>query len=442
MPNLFNSRMTTISLAECEPAICSRPLRLAMPEVCAADAHEIAQFSQNQSAADAPRLTLREATFQLDALREASRRKDEFLALLGHELRNPLGVMLNGIDVLDQVGLQAADAAEIRAAIRRQTANMSRLVDDLLDVTRIACGKVVLKMERLDLVQLLRDAAADHRPGIESHGGKLRLKLPPGSLWCAGDRTRLWQIFGNLLGNAAKFLDGPGEVTVEARRDLPRRQAIIEIRDTGPGIEPRALHDIFQPFVQACSREQNRGGLGIGLALVKGLVELHGGHVAAASAGPGRGSTFTVSLPTFSDQLADIGDGRMQRRSLIRRRVLLIDDRRDAILAAKTMLETFGHEVFTTSDGLDGLVVARRIVPEVILCDLGLPGELDGYGVAAAVRSDAALGDVYLVAVSGYGGEEDRLRCRDAGFDYHLTKPVSSREFEFLLTNLPRFPTP
>jgi signal transduction histidine kinase/ActR/RegA family two-component response regulator len=433
----------TSSLAAREPALCGRPPQPSMTEEMRDRAEvydRIARFSQDDFATGVPTLSLPEASLQLEALREADRHKDEFLAVLGHELRNPLGAILNGIEALEKGALPAADAAEMRAVIHRQATNMSRLVDGLLDVTRIASGKIVLKTERLDLVQLLRDVADDRRREIETQGAALRLKLMPGAIWCAGDRLRLWQVMGNLLGNAAKFLGGPGEVTVEVRNDVPGRRATIEIRDTGIGIEPQALHRIFQPFVQAeRSRDQSRGGLGIGLALVRGLVELHGGHVTAASAGPGRGSQFSVSLPTCARQAADPHILEPQRGPVIRRRVLLIDDRRDAILPVKTILELCGHEVSIASDGLSGLVLARRIVPQVILCDIGLPGELDGCGVAIAIRSDAALRDVYLAAVSGYAREEDRQRCRDVGFNWHLSKPVSAGELESLMKNLPRF---
>jgi CheY-like chemotaxis protein len=409
MPNRRNAPNLTISLDECEPVQRSRPLQSSI--------------------------------LQLETLREADRHKDEFLATLGHELRNPLGAILNGIEVLEQRALPAADAAEMRAVIHRQATHMSDLVDGLLDVTRIASGKIVLKLERLDLLQLLRDAGEDHRAGIESHGAALRLKIPPGSLWCTGDRLRLWQVIGNLLGNADKFLDGPGEVTVVVRKDLQARRAEIEIADTGIGIDSQTLHQIFQPFVQAeRSRDQSRGGLGIGLALVKGLVELHGGEVTAASAGLGRGSQFTVCLPICASQSADHHNSGTQSGPVIRRRVLLIDDRRDAILPVKTMLERCGHEVSTAPDGLSGIVLARQIVPQVVLCDIGLPGEMDGYHVATAVRSDATLRHVYLVAVSGYAREEDRQCCRDAGFNWHLSKPVSASELESLMTNLPQFP--
>jgi signal transduction histidine kinase len=429
-------------MAPPEPAGCDPPLQTPLTELSDRDdRHDrVAPLARDELLDDSPLLTLREAALEIEALHDAGRHKDEFLAILGHELRNPLAGILNAIEVLEQVALQEADAAEMRAVIRRQATNMSRLVDGLLDVARIACGKIELKQERLDLVPLLRDATEDQRQAIESQGATLRVTLPAERIWCLGDRTRLGQVVSNLLGNAAKFLEGPGEVTVELRNDPSGQRATIEIRDTGMGIEPETLIDIFHPFVQAeRSREQSRGGLGIGLALVKGLVELHGGEVKAASAGPGQGSQFTVSLPTCSAQAAAVHDGVRQRVPAIRRRVLLIDDQRDAILPAKIMLELFGNEVLTASDGLGGIILARQVVPEIILCDIGLPGDLDGFGVAAAIRADTTLRHVYLVAVSGYGRDEDRERCREAGFDFHLTKPVSSLELETLMTNLPRF---
>lgn len=442
MPNYRNSQFQTTSMAPREMTSCNPSLQPPIHELNdREEGHDrIAQLSENETVTSASVLTLREAALEIEALHDAGRHKDEFLAILGHELRNPLAGILNAIEVLEQISLQSADAAEMRAVIRRQATNMSRLVDGLLDVARIACGKIVLKQERLDLVPLLRDATEDQRQGIESQGATLRLTLPAKSIWCLGDRTRLGQVVSNLLGNSAKFLEGPGEVTVELRNDPIGQRAVIEIRDTGMGIEPETLIDIFHPFVQAeRSREQSRGGLGIGLALVKGLVELHGGEVTAASKGPGHGSQFTVSLPTCSAQAAAVHDGVRQRVPAIRRRVLLIDDQRDAILPAKIMLELFGNEVLTASDGLGGIILARQVVPEIILCDIGLPGDLNGYDVAAALRGDPALHDVYLVAVSGYGREEDRQLCRDAGFDYHLTKPVSSSELEAVMTSLPRF---
>lgn len=384
------------------------------------------------------------ANLEIESLHEADRHKDEFLAVLAHELRNPLAGILNGIEVLDQSGIEPAAAAEMRAVIRRQATNMSHLVDGLLDVARIAHGKLILKTERLDLVKLIRDVAEEQRRGIESQGATLRLKLSTVPVWCSADRARLSQVVQNLLGNAAKFLDGPGEVTLEMRHDVERRLATIEIGDTGIGMDAQTLYDIFHPFAQAeQSRDQSRGGLGIGLALVKSLVELHQGRVSAVSDGPGRGSQFSVVLPTCAFQDADNVPGDPQEPSpALRRRILLVDDRRDAILPARIILERAGHEVFTAADGLSGLVLARRILPDIVLLDIGLPGGLDGYDVAGAIRSDATLQHVYLVAVSGYGTQDDLKRCCDSGFDHHMTKPVSKKDLESMVQSLPRFPGP
>jgi PAS domain S-box-containing protein len=380
-----------------------------------------------------------------EALKDADRRKDEFLAMLGHELRNPLAGVLNGIEVLEQIEAPAGEAAEIRAVIARQAAHMSHIVDDLLDVTRIMRGKFALKKERLDLVQLVRETAEDHRRALESQGARLRLQLPDVSLWTRGDRTRLSQALANLLANAGKFLSGPGDVSVEMWGDSRRQRAVITVRDTGVGMDAATLSNVFQPFMQAeRTLDRSGGGLGLGLALVKGVVELHGGRALAVSAGFGRGSQFTIELPACgADEPADTpgGDGRLAdaAQTVARRRVLLIDDRRDAILPAKKILELAGHDVFTAGDGHSGVALAREILPDAILCDIGLPDGMNGYDVAAAIRSEPALAGAYLVAVSGYGQDHDRTRARQAGFDYHLTKPVSKAVLEMLVVSFPRF---
>jgi PAS domain S-box-containing protein len=380
------------------------------------------------------------------ALKDADRKKDEFLAMLGHELRNPLAGILNGIDVLDQIEDPAGEAAEIRAVIARQAAHMSRMVDDLLDLARIMRGKIVLKKQRLDLVRLVREVVEDHRRAIESQGARLGLQLPDFPLWSHGDATRLSQALVNLLANATKFLGGPGDVTVEMWDDPRRRRAVITVRDTGMGMDAATLRHVFEPFMQAeRTLDRSGGGLGLGLALVKGVIELHGGRVLAASAGVGRGSQFTIELSTCSDDEPSVAPSaadwlRPAARSAARRRILLIDDRRDAILPAKKMLELAGHEVFTAGDGPSGMALAREIRPDAILCDIGLPDGMNGYDVAAAIRAEPVLREVYLVALSGYGQEEDRERARAAGFDHHLTKPVSMRGLETLLTAFPRFP--
>jgi signal transduction histidine kinase/ActR/RegA family two-component response regulator len=372
-------------------------------------------------------------------LQEANQRKDEFLAMLGHELRNPLAGILNGVEVLVQLGLPRGEVAEMCGVIQRQGILMRHIVDDLLDVTRMTRGKIVLKMERIEIVQFLRDVADDHRRQTEAQGARLHLVLPSEPIWCDADRTRLSQIIGNLLANAAKFLDRTGDITITASSDPARNRVVVSVRDTGVGMDRATLEKIFQPFMQAESTlDRSRGGLGLGLALVKGLVELHGGRVIASSPGVGRGSEFTIELPTLARQGQDeaVAESRLPA---VPRRVLLIDDRRDAILPVRKMLELAGHEVFTAAEGASGVALARAIRPDVIFCDIGLPDGMSGYDVAAAVRRDSTLGGVYLVALSGYGQEEDRRRSQEAGFDNHLTKPVSIDVLEKLIGTLPRF---
>src|SRR5579872_821248 len=322
-----------------------------------------------------------------EALKLADRRKDEFLAMLGHELRNPLAGILNGVEVLGQLGGQSGEAEGMRAVIARQARHMVHIVDDLLDVTRIMRGKIVLRKSRLDLVQLVRDVAEDHRLSLENQKAKLHLHVPSASLWCEGDSTRLSQTVSNLLANAAKFMDAPGDVYIEVWADSERRRALISVRDTGVGMDSQTLRGIFQPFVQAeRTLDRSRGGMGLGLALVKGVVELHGGRVAAVSGGIGRGSQFTIELPTCAAPETKTTAPAGTTEPLARRRVLLIDDRRDAILASKKMLELAGHEVFTASDGPGGLALARAMRPDAILCDIGLPDGMSGYDVATAIR--------------------------------------------------------
>ncbi len=356
-------------------------------------------------------------------LQEANQRKDEFLAMLGHELRNPLAGILNGVEVLTQLGPAEGEIAEMCGVIQRQGTLMRHIVDDLLDVTRMTRGKIVLKTEPIEMVQFLRDIADDHRRQLEAEGARLQLMLPPAPVWCEADRTRLSQIIANLLANAAKFLDRTGDITITAWTDPARKRVLVSVRDTGVGMDRATLEKIFQPFMQAESTlDRSRGGLGLGLALVKGLVELHGGRVIATSPGIGHGSEFSIELPMLAGRGQD-QPAAGSRPPAVPRRVLLIDDRRDAILPVRKMLELAGHEVFTAADGASGVALARAIRPDVIFCDIGLPDGMNGYDVASAVRKDSTLGGVYL----------------EAGFDNHLTKPVSIDDLERLIAALPRF---
>jgi PAS domain S-box-containing protein len=382
-------------------------------------------------------------------LREAGRKKDEFLAMLGHELRNPLAPIRNAVQILRHAGHDESILEKARGMIDRQVSHMTRLVDDLLDVSRISRGKILLHKERLDLTKLARDTVGDHRRDLEAGGLTLDLELPAEPLWVEGDATRLAQAMGNLLSNAGKFTDPGGRVfvgirTVEIktaglRAGGDRQSAEIVIEDTGIGIEPEMLENLFETFSQADrTLARSRGGLGLGLALVKGLVDLHGGEVEAASAGLGCGSRFTLRLPLAADQKAPGEEAAPPARADGSRRVLIIEDNADAAESLQMLLELSGFEVATAADGTSGLEAARRFHPDVVLCDIGLPGGLDGYGVARELRADSALQEVRLIALTGYGQAEDQRRAYAEGFDLHLTKPVDPVLLKDLLVGAPR----
>jgi signal transduction histidine kinase/ActR/RegA family two-component response regulator len=368
------------------------------------------------------------------ALREADRRKDEFLAMLGHELRNPLAPIRNAVQILRQAGHDEALLEMARGMIDRQVSHLARLVDDLLDVSRISRGKILLRKERLDLTELVRDTVEDHRRGLEAGGLTVELTLSGGPLWVEGDGTRLAQVLGNLLNNAGKFTDPGGRVAVELSGGTlgntsslgSAGMAEIRIEDTGIGMDPEMLERLFETFSQADrTLDRSRGGLGLGLALVKGLMDLHGGEVQAGSAGLGRGSRFTLRLPLAAAAEATSREESVTpERGAASRRVLVIEDNVDAAESMQMLLELSGFEVETAVDGRAGLEAARRFQPDVVLCDIGLPGGMDGYAVARELRADDALRPVRLIALTGYGQAEDRLRAYAEGFDLHLTKPV------------------
>ena len=379
-----------------------------------------------------------------EALREAGRRKDEFLAMLGHELRNPLAPIRNAVQILRQAGHDEALLETARDMIDRQVSHLARLVDDLLDVSRISRGKILLRKERLDLTELVRDTVEDHRRGLEAGGLTIDLTLSGGPLWVEGDGTRLAQVLGNLLNNAGKFTDPGGRVAVELRAGLFRgggEGAEITVEDTGIGMDPEMLERLFETFSQADrTLDRSRGGLGLGLALVKGLVDLHGGEVDAASAGLGRGSRFTLRLPLVEAVAVsprEPEEAAAPDPETGPRRVLVIEDNADAAESMQMLLELSGFEVETAMDGRAGLKAARRFRPDVVLCDIGLPGGMDGYAVARELRADDALRPVRLIALTGYGQAEDQRRAYAEGFDLHLTKPVDPALLPDLLAKAP-----
>ncbi len=372
-----------------------------------------------------------------ERLREADRRKDEFLAMLAHELRNPLAPIRNAAEVLRRTAPAEPQAAQAREMIDRQVTHMAHLVDDLLDVSRISRGKILLRSRRLDLNALVRATVEDHRSLLEGSGLSLELELPDAPVWIAGDPTRLSQVLGNLLQNADKFTNPGGRVRVSLDAGHEGGQALLTIEDSGIGMEPEILSRLFEPFSQADgSLDRSRGGLGLGLALVKGLVDLHGGEVRAESGGREQGSTFTLRLPLDGapeapwPETAAAGDGRPLR-------ILVVEDNRDAADSLRLLLELAGYEVEVAYTGAEGLERAHRFHPEVALCDIGLPGGMDGYALARALRGREDTAGIHLIAISGYGQEEDQRQARESGFDRHLTKPVDPTIILRLLEELP-----
>jgi signal transduction histidine kinase len=370
-----------------------------------------------------------------DELAEMDRRKDEFLAMLAHELRNPLAAIMTAIGILERKPTDDTKEARMRGIIHRQTNHLARLVDDLLDVSRITRGKVELRSGRLDLRAVLLQVVQVIRPITEARGLGLEVSLPEGPLLISGDATRLEQVFTNLLDNAAKYTDsGHISLRVEKEGVDGTAQAVVRVRDTGIGIPPDVLPRIFDLFAQAdTSLERTRGGLGIGLTLVRQLVHLHGGQVQAVSPGPGLGAEFVVRLPLLHVHEVSLAPP-VNTVSRGGRRILLVEDNPDARQAMRELLELWGHDVEVAPDGLQGVELAVRKPPELALVDIGLPG-LDGYRVARELRMRIGR-DIRLVAITGYGGPEGHDRALEAGFDLHIVKPVKPDELDRLLSNL------
>ena len=363
----------------------------------------------------------RERQAALEQLQEADRRKDEFLAMLAHELRNPLAPIRNAVEIL-RVSEEAEVRERARQMVARQVQHLARLVDDLLDVSRITQRKIVLKPAPVALAAVIEAAVEIARPLIDGQAHTLETRLPEEALWFKVDAVRMAQAVGNLLHNAAKFTPPGGRIAIEARVD--HGALTIAIEDNGVGITPETLASAFDLFTQGeRSLDRSQGGLGIGLSLVKGLVEMHGGTVAAASAGAGKGSRFTITLPMRLRTSPAAAGGDASKVSRAPRRVLVVEDNADAAESMRMLLEAIGHEVWVVCDGALALEEARRTRPDVILLDIGLPG-MDGYQLAAALRAMPETSGAHLIAVSGYGQDKDRMRSREAGFDLHLVKPV------------------
>jgi PAS domain S-box-containing protein len=373
-----------------------------------------------------------ELSRQAEELAMADRRKDEFLAMLAHELRNPLAPIRNALHVVRMRADQPQTVTWGHDVIDRQVRHMTRIIDDLLDVSRISRGKIQLQLGRVDLTRLVRDTTEDLRGAMEAASLKLQVETEATPLWVQGDGTRLAQVLGNLLHNAIKFTDAGGSVTVRLRRE-PDGQAAVTVSDSGIGVDPQLLQRIFDPFTQADrSLDRSRGGLGLGLALVRGLIELHSGTVQAESAGPGKGTAVTFRLPLAAGAVDEAEAESPPAPQPQQLRILVVEDNRDTAETLRLFFGLAGHVVEVAHAGPEGVDRARSFRPDVVLCDLGLPG-LDGFGVARALRAEPATAKARLIAVSGYGQAEDRRRASSAGFDLHLTKPVDPRALQSLL---------
>ena len=369
------------------------------------------------------------------ALEEADRRKDEFLATLAHELRNPLAPLRHGLDILRR-NPDSAKAGDIREMMDRQMVHLVRLIDDLLDVSRVSQGKIELRKERIAAADVIRSALEASQPLIEASGHQLTVDVPGEPIWLDGDLTRLAQVLGNLLNNAAKYTPAGGQIGVSLRAQGD--QAVIAVRDNGLGIRAEMQASIFHLFTQVDDHAFHaQGGLGIGLALVKQLVDMHGGTVHVESAGAGQGSTFTITTPLAPAQaqpqaagpVADAEAGQALK-------ILIVDDIVEVAQTVGWMLEEMGHDYRLVHDGRLALAEARDYQPDVILLDIGLP-VMDGYEVCRALRQDPQFATITIVAQTGWGQSRDKADAAAAGFDHHLVKPVTYDALEQLLMTLP-----
>ena len=366
-----------------------------------------------------------------ESLQDANRRKDEFLAMLSHELRNPLAPIRNAVEMMRRLAPPDPKLTMAREVVDRQVTLLARLVEELLDVSRISQGKIVLKREPVDLARVIAHSVETARPLIDARNQTLTVSVPATPAWLSADFARLSQVVSNLLNNASKYTGEGGRIDVSAAAD--EGEARITVRDNGSGIEPQLLHKVFDLFVQGDrALDRGQGGLGIGLTLVKRLVELHQGRVEASSEGPGRGATFTVTLPCISavEPQQQIPQVAVSKGSEVYgRRVLVVDDNVDAAESTAAFLRLEGHEVKAVHDGLQALASLKVFDPHVVVLDIGLPG-LDGYAVARQLRSRGDTSHVLLIALTGYGQKEDRTRAAEAGFDYHFVKPADPREIQ------------
>lgn len=366
-------------------------------------------------------------------LEEADRNKNQFISVLSHELRNPLAVIVASLSLLE-VARSPQQISVANESVKRQVGQLTKLVDDLLDLTRINQNKIKLKMENVNLNDILKHVSQDLEPGYAAKSIQLRVELPPEPVFLSADPVRISQIVGNLLQNGLKYTQEAGDVALSLETE--NREAVIRVRDNGMGINRELLEHIFEPFTQAdTSLDRSKGGgLGLGLSIVKGIAELHGGSVAAFSEGIGKGSIFTVRLPVLA-QPTDTWSSAAVTKQARNYRILVIDDHKDLTDVLCTLLGALGHQTQAAYNGTEGIAAAKKTHPDVILCDIGLPG-LNGYEVAKALKADAELKETFLIALTGYAGQDDVERAKDAGFDRHLAKPVDMQALKNALAEV------
>jgi PAS domain S-box-containing protein len=373
---------------------------------------------------------------QAEVLADLDRRKDEFLAMLSHELRNPLSAIVNSVHLLRLRPDDAPLRNDSIAMIERQMTHLIRLIDDLLEVSRITTGRIRLNLEHIDLRTIVERAQEATRETIGRRRQRLTIAVPDQPVWIYADKTRLDQVIMNLLTNASKYNEEGGEITIAVQQEST--EAVLRVRDTGIGISPDLLPHVFDLFTQAeRSLDRSQGGLGVGLTIVQRLVQMHGGSVAAFSQGMGKGSEFVVRLPLLPP--GQLPSAAVSAESPVVKglRILVVDDNRDAANSTAALLKIDGHHVEVAYSGPAAIRAAKSIQPDTVLLDLGLPG-LDGYEVARQLRRDPGLAGLRLIAVSGYGQEADRQRSKGVGFDEHLVKPVDPHKLSAVLASVPR----
>jgi CheY-like chemotaxis protein len=370
-----------------------------------------------------------------EKLLEASKRKDEFLAMLSHELRNPLAPIRNAVELVRRIAPSDPRLVWARDVVDRQVTHMAQLVDDLLDVSRITQGKISLRKETLELDKVVAHALETAKPLIESRGHSLEVTLPEGPVWMSGDFARLAQVVANLLNNAAKYTPENGRISLFA--NVEEGTATVTVQDNGIGIDRDLLPRVFDLFAQGeRSLDRSLGGLGVGLTVVQRLVELHGGRVEVSSEGAGRGSKFSVYLPCISEvpQPGEAAEKEIAHAGKQGgRRVLVVDDNIDAAESIAVLLRLEGHEVKTVSDGAQAIACSQVFAPSAVLLDIGLPG-MNGYDVARRLRELPATRHALFIALTGYGQREDRTLAAEAGFQHHFIKPADPRAIHAVLT--------